>query len=154
MTDPTATRPASAAASQLALQQPQDPSPPTTAQTAPTVETAPTAPEAAAPAAAPAETKAEKPKADKSRAAKPKAQPAGRRPRRGPPADGAPETRIVAIASTSKMFDAHGVRIRRGAAVSVPERRFTALLTAGRIRKGSDGELETARRRLGEFTVG
>ena len=60
---------------------------------------------------------------------------------------------MLAIAATSKMSDANGVRIRRGAVVSVPERRVSALLTAAKIRKASAGELEIARRRHGEFEI-
>ena len=98
-------------------------------------------------------TAAAKAAPERAKPAVKKATAAPARRRRGPPADGAPEARVLAIAATSKMSDANGVRIRRGAVVSVPERRLSSLLTAARIRKATEGELEIARRRHGEYQL-
>lgn len=112
------TTPAETAPAELALQSPSDGAP-----LPPTEPTPPPAPEKAL---------ADKPK---------------RRPRRGPPADGAPEPRVTVLMTTSRLSDFEGTPLRRGQAVSVPERRLEALISQGKVRQGSPGEIEAAKRR-------
>ncbi|WP_312126560.1 hypothetical protein [Brevundimonas sp.] len=90
----------------------------------------------------------EKPASQSKRPAKPP------RPRRGPPADGGDEDRVVVILTTSKLNDTSGSALRRGQAASVPKRRLAALLKAGKVRTGSASEIEAATRRFGRARVG
>lgn len=84
------------------------------------------------------------------KAAEPAAKTAGkpRRPRRGPPPEGVEEARIDMILTTSKL-SGEGGRLRRGVAVSVPERRAGQMLHAGKVRKATAAEIATAVRRFG-----
>lgn len=70
-----------------------------------------------------------------------------KRARRGPPADGAPEPRVIVLLTTSRLSDVDGSPLRRGQAVSVPERRLEGLIKHGKVRRGSDREIEAAQRR-------
>lgn len=76
-----------------------------------------------------------------------------KRARRGPPADGAPEPRVTVLLTTSRLSGVDGGPLRRGQAVSVPERRIEVLIRNGKVRRASDSEIAAARRRapLGEL---
>ena len=91
----------------------------------------PAAPASPLPPETPAETPA--PKAVKSR---------GRR--RGPPADGQPEPRVTVLLTTSRLSSADGESLRRGRAVSVPERRLETLIEKKRVRRAAETELAAA----------
>lgn len=117
----------------------------------------------AAPAAEkPAEPEAAKPSAHETiksvvaqAAAKAAAKPAKvTRARRGPPADGVEEERVLVIMTTSKLQGVDGLRLRRGSAVSVPLRRLDGLIRSGKVRTGSAEAIEAARRRHGEGRIG
>lgn len=71
------------------------------------------------------------------------------RVRRGPPPAGMVEKRLDMILTTSRLSDADGRRLRRGQAVSVPERRVVQLTQSGKVRRASQGELDAALRRHG-----
>jgi hypothetical protein len=68
----------------------------------------------------------------------------GRGRRRGPPADGQPESRVAVLLTTSRYRGADGQPLRRGRAVSVPERRVESLILQGRVRRGAEAELTAA----------
>lgn len=91
----------------------------------------PAAPVSPSPPETPAETPA--PKAVK-----------GRGRRRGPPADGQPEPRVTVLLTTSRLSSADGEALRRGRAVSVPERRLETLIEKKRVRRAAETELAAA----------
>ncbi len=68
----------------------------------------------------------------------------GRGRRRGPPADGQPEPRVTVLLTTSRLSSADGEPLRRGRAVSVPERRLETLLEKRRVRRAAEVELAAA----------
>ncbi|MBX3480090.1 MAG: hypothetical protein KF842_06795 [Caulobacter sp.] len=103
----------------------------------PQAQVASTAPEASA-----AADKAAADKAAADKAAADKAKP--KKARRGPPADGGDEARVTVILSTSRLSDKDGNPLRRGRAVSVPERRLHRLLSAGKVREASDSAIASA----------
>ena len=71
------------------------------------------------------------------------------KPRRGPPPAGEVEARTTVILTTSRLSSVAGDALRRGRAVSVPDRRLHRLVHGGKVRLASPEAIARAVASLG-----